>query len=142
MSLGNCMFFCSFDLESGFHQIEVYPNDKFKTAFITRDGVYQWKSMPFGLVNAPFAFQKMLNHIFKKYLWKFIIVYMDDILIYSKSKNEHLNHLRVVFEILKELGFKLKPSKTKVFKNEIEFLGFCFKTNSISIPLKQKMKLL
>lgn len=129
-------------MENGFHQIEISPNDRAKTAFLTREGIYQWKRMPFGLINAPFTFQKIVTNIFKKFLWKFIIVYMDDILIYSQNLQEHIMHIKILFQVLQNYGFKLNKKKTHILKTKIDFLGFQFVENKMEIPLIQKMRAL
>lgn len=82
-----------------------------------------------------------MNYIFQNHLWKFVTVYMDDTHIFSKSFNEHLMHIEKMFVIIKEHGLKMQPSKTSICKRTIEFLGFQFQDNKISIPQKQKIKI-
>lgn len=119
------------DCEAGFYEIEVEEVDQNKTAFITRSGVYKWLRMPFGLVNAPFKFQKIMNSVFSDYLWKFLIIYLDDLLIFSISIEEHFIHLELVLKKLKDVGFTIKPSKTFLGKKEIDYLGFHFTNGKI-----------
>src|SRR3954471_3876462 len=99
--VGACVF-NKIDLRSGYHQIRVKTDDIQKTGFRTRYGHYEYTVMPFGVTNAPGGFMENMNRIFHPYLDQFVVVFIDDILIYYKSEDEHAEHLRVVLEILKE----------------------------------------
>ena len=99
------------DLRSGYHQLMVRENDVYKTAFRTRYGHYEFLVMPFGLTNAPAAFMDSINKVFSPYLDKFVIVFIDDILVYSGSLEEHAEHLRTVLQILRECQLYAKFSK-------------------------------
>ena len=99
--LRGAAIFSKLDLTSGLHQAPVNENDKPKTAFITFAGQYEWNVMPFGLINAPATFQRLMNHVLRAYLGTFCVVYLDNILIYSKSRQEHVEHLRKILSTLR-----------------------------------------
>lgn len=135
--VGSAKFFSKLDLRSGYWQIPVTPADQPKTAFRTRYGHYEWKVMPFGLTNAPACFQRLVNSLFSRYLDKFIVVYLDDILIFSNTAEEHLEHLRLVLEVLRQERLYAKLSKCQFFQTEVDFLGHKVSNGHIKVdPVK------
>ena len=104
-------YFSEIDLQSGYHQLRIKKEDTLKTAFRTRYGHYEFLVLPFGLTNAPAAFMDLMNRVFKPYLDRFVIVFIDDILIYSKSQAEHEEHLKIVLQLLRENQLYAKLSK-------------------------------
>ena len=111
------------DALSGFTQLELHPDDIEKTAFRTHRGLFQFRRMPFGLRNGPAIFQRVMQNILVPYLWLFCLVYIDDIVVYSKSYEEHIDHLDKVLEAVEEFGITLSPSKCHLFYGSILLLG-------------------
>lgn len=115
--------FSKLDLLSGYHQMQVHPDDRHKTAFRTRYGHYEFNVVPFGLTNAPAAFSNMMRIALDPLIDKCVVVYLDDILIYSDNEHDHLRHIRQVLKLLRESGLYCKLSKCAFMQEETEFLG-------------------
>ncbi|KAL5764427.1 hypothetical protein ACOSQ2_017021 [Xanthoceras sorbifolium] len=128
--------FSKIDLRSGYHQLRVKDSDVPKTAFRTRYGHYEFVVMPFGLTNAPAAFMDLMNRTFRPYLDQFVVVFIDDILIYSQSPEEHDRHLRIVLQTLREKKLYAKFSKCEFWLNEIAFLGHVVSVKGITADPK------
>ena len=123
--------FSTIDLRSGFHQVTVDPADREKTAFICHRGLFEFVRMPFGLANDPSHFQRAMDQVFQDYLGKFVMVYIDDIVIFSKTIEEHIKHLETVFARLADFGLQIKPEKCKFANREINLLGYVLNEKGI-----------
>jgi hypothetical protein len=121
--LAGTQYFTSLDMTAGYHQIRMKEEDEYMTAFKTHQGHYQFRVMPFGLTNAPATFQCAMNAILQPFLRKFVMVFLDDILVYSSYMAEHLGHLRLVFTKLREHQFFLKKKKCSFAQPELQYLG-------------------
>ncbi|KAK1606824.1 hypothetical protein QYE76_030497 [Lolium multiflorum] len=125
--------FSKSDLRSGYHQIKIKKEDVPKTAFVSRYGHHEYLVVPFGLTNAPAIFMNIMNKIFMPCLDKFVIVFIDDILIYSKDKAEHAEHLRIVLQTLREHQLYAKFSKCEFWLDQVEFLGHVISKDGIAV---------
>jgi hypothetical protein len=132
---GACVF-SKIDLRSGYHQLKIRATNIPKTAFITRYGLYEYMVMSFGLTNAPAYF---MNKVFMEYLDKFVVVFIDDIMIFSKNEEEHDEHLRLVLQKLRENQLYAKLNKCEFWLKEVSFLGHIISEGGISVdPSKVK----
>ncbi|GJX01423.1 putative reverse transcriptase domain-containing protein [Tanacetum coccineum] len=124
-------YFSKIDLRLGYHQLRVHEEDIPKTAFRTRYGHFKFTVMPFRLTNALAVFMDLMNRVCKPYLDKFVIIFIDDILIYSESKEEHEVHLRLILELLKKEKLYAKFSKCEFWLQEVHFLGHVVNQNGL-----------
>ncbi|GBG86502.1 hypothetical protein CBR_g41495 [Chara braunii] len=131
--LGGAKYFSKLDLKSGYHQISIRPNDRYKSAFKTRYGHFEWVVMPFGLINAPTTFQAAMTNEFRAMLDRFVLVYLDDILVYSRSLEDHLGHLRRVLETLRRAKYKANRDKCEFVRQELEYLDHFVTPEGISL---------
>jgi hypothetical protein len=125
--------FSKIDLQSGYHQIKIKKEDVPKTAFLSRYGHHECLVVSFGLTNAPAIFMNLMNKIFMPYLDKFVIVFIDDILIYSQNKEGHAKHLRIALQILREHQLYAKFRKCKFWLDQVEFLGHVISKEDIAV---------
>ncbi|PNY17781.1 Ty3/gypsy retrotransposon protein [Trifolium pratense] len=130
--LGSARVFSKLDLTSGFHQIRLQPKDSHKTAFRTHEGHYEYRVMPFGLCNAPATFQATMNDVFRPLLRRTVIVFFDDILVYSDTEASHIEHLACVFELLAKHQFYLKPQKCSFAQQQIGYLGHVVSAGTVA----------
>ena len=129
--LGGAQVFSTLDLQSGFWQIEIEEDDRQKTAFSTRNGHYEYVTMPFGLCNAPSTFERAMELLMKGLQWKTLILYLDDIIVMAPSFDDHLTRLDEVLSRLSAAGLKLKSSKCSLFRPEVAYLGHIVSENGI-----------
>ncbi|KAK8916912.1 hypothetical protein KSP39_PZI022412 [Platanthera zijinensis] len=131
--LSNAKVFSKIDLRSGYHQMRINEDDIYKTAFSTRYGHFEFVVMPFGLTNAPAVFMDLMNRVFKEFLDRFVIVFIDDILVYSTNKDEHTEHLKIVLTTLKCHALYAKFSKCEFWLREVAFLGHVITGHGLSV---------
>lgn len=134
--LGGCKYFTKMDLKTGFHQIRVKDQDIEKTAFDSKYGHFEYLVMPMGLYNASATFQSLMNAVLRPYIDQFCVVYVDDILIYSNSLEEHYDHVEKVLKKLKEHRLYVAPHKCEFMREVMEFLGFIVNNKGLKINAK------
>ena len=135
--LKGASIFSKIDLRSGYIQLRIKDADVHKTAFRTRYGHYEFLVMPFGLTNAPASFMDLMNRVFRPYVDQFVVVFIDDILVYSKDRESHDTHLQVVLETLRKEQLYAKLSKYEFWMNEVSFLGHIVSKEGIRVDPKK-----
>eukprot|EP00112_Aurelia_sp_Birch-Aquarium-sp1_P012429 Seg2613.2 transcript_id=Seg2613.2/GoldUCD/mRNA.D3Y31 product="Transposon Ty3-G Gag-Pol polyprotein" protein_id=Seg2613.2/GoldUCD/D3Y31 len=132
-ALGNARVFSTLDLQSGFWQIPVRESDKEKTAFSTQNGHFQFNSMPFGLANSPATFQRLMDLVLSGLHWTHCLVYLDDVIVFAPSVEEHFKRLDLVLDRIEKAGLTLKPSKCQWLKSSVKFLGHIVSKDGVMV---------
>ncbi len=122
-ALGGAQVFSTIDLARGYFQVVVHEKDRFKTAFTIPTGLYESLRMPFGLCNAPATFQRLMQAFMSDLMFQIVLIYLDDLLLYSSTFHKHLVHIETVFKRLRETGLKIKIEKCHFLQPEVRFLG-------------------
>jgi hypothetical protein len=135
--LQGAQWFTAFDIPGAYNRIRIKEGHEWKTAFRTRFGLFEYLVMPFGLTNAPATFQAYINNVLRKYLDVFVVVYLDDILVYSKTYDDHVRDVRKVLQALADAKMKIKPEKTEFHKTEVKFLGYIVSREGLKMDKKK-----
>ena len=136
-ALGGSQWFTTLDLLTGYWQVELSEDAREKSAFVTRSGLWQFKVLPFGLTSAPATFERLMETIFRGLQWKTLLIYLDDIIIFSKDTDTHRERLTEVLGRLRKAGLKVKPSKCSLFAKEVEYLGHVVSDQGVATDPKK-----
>ena len=139
-ALAGARYFSTIDLASGYHQIAMHPDDQHKTAFTTPFGLFEYTRMPFGLTSAPATFQRLMQRVMSDFLFEHLLVYLDDLLVYSQTFEDHLCHLRRIFQRIESTGLKLRPEKCQFLAEEVSYLGHTISAKGIACETDKVQK--
>ena len=132
-SLGEAKYFTTLDANAGYNQVKLAEKDRPKSAFVCHEGLYQYIRMPFGMTNAPATFQRTLDIVLSRFKWKSCLVYIDDIIIFSRNAEEHLRHVEEILITLRDAGVSLKIAKCEFFKDTVKYLGHVIKPGRLEV---------
>ena len=135
--LQGATIFSTLDLARGFHQQEVHEDHRHPTTFSTRRGLWEWCRVPFSLKNAPASFQRLMNLTLQRVCWRCCLLYLDGIIVFSKSFDEHLQHLQQVFDCLRPAGLRLRSEKCHFAATSINFLGHIISKDGVRIDCQK-----
>ena len=136
-SLGTANIFSTLDANSGYWQLKVAEEDRDKTSFMSHCGTFRFKRMPFGLINAPATFQRDMNALLSRVLWKKAIVYLDDIIVFSQTVQDHIRDVDEVLSILESAGLSLKLKKCDLFRSRVDYLGHVVRPGKLAMSGKK-----
>ena len=130
-SLAGAIYFSTIDLQSAYNQVPVASEDQAKTAFTTPFGLFEYTRMSFGLCNAPGTFQRLMNTVYRQEIGDSLLVYLDDIIVFSKNFADHVTRLDVALQRLKEHGLKVEPAKCHLFQQKVNYLGHVISSSGV-----------